>query len=257
MKKFDVALDFGPKNALVLRDSGEVALRLGDAQQALNRLRRAAQIEPRDAQTISLLAQAHAAVGDLNAAAKGFEQALQLSPQQPDATMRLADVLVKLGRTDDAIARLSAASSAWEKVNDPKAQVASSIILTRMSDIAAASGQFARAIDGYNRALNTWSNNYEAHKNLAWFLATHRDGPQRNGKRALDLARRACELKEPDHAALGTLAAAYAANGQIPEAVETAQRAQELARKSDDGEAVAALERQLNAYRNGKPYIAQ
>jgi serine/threonine-protein kinase len=67
-----------------------------------------------------------------------------------------------------------------------------------------------------------------AYRNLAWILAT---GPDRfrDGKQAVELAKRACELIEWKSAyCLGTLAAAYAENGQFAEAIETEKKALDL-----------------------------
>jgi tetratricopeptide (TPR) repeat protein len=258
LKKFDVALHFDPKSAVLLRDSSAVALRVGDTKGAIDRLRRAEQLEPGNPKTAILLGQVYVATGDLNAALESFDRVLQRVPNQPDATLQLAQTLARLGRRDEAIAKLAAAAAALQRSEDPNARVARSRILTRLADVYSAGSQTDRAIEQYDQALAAWGDNFQANNNLAWLLATHPEEPRRNGKRAVELARQACELLEaPTPAVLGTMAAAYAANGQMPKAVETAEMAQEHARKSGDQAVVASLEEQLKAYRSGKLYLGQ
>ena len=77
----------------------------------------------------------------------------------------------------------------------------------------------------------------------------------RNGAEAVRLAERACELTHyGEPLFIGTLAAAYAEAGRFPEAVATAEKAEQLATTAGLT-AVAAKNRQLlELYRAGKPY---
>jgi hypothetical protein len=86
-------------------------------------------------------------------------------------------------------------------------------------------------------------------------LATSSDDGLRNGAEAVRLAERACELTHHGQPLfMGTLAAAYAECGRFPEAVTTAEKAEQLATTAGLA-AVAAKNRQLlELYRAGKPY---
>ena len=53
---------------------------------------------------------------------------------------------------------------------------------------------------------------------------------------------------------LGTLAAAYAEAGRFPEAVNTAQKASELAVAAGQKEVAATNNKLLELYRSGQPY---
>jgi tetratricopeptide (TPR) repeat protein len=91
--------------------------------------------------------------------------------------------------------------------------------------------------------------------NLAWMLASHPDPQIRNGKEAVDLAERACRLTNNEMPIyLGTLAAAYAEAGRFSDAVATAEKARDLARKAGLGTVAQRNEQLLELYRAGRPY---
>ena len=117
------------------------------------------------------------------------------------------------------------------------------------------SGRTREAAAQYREALRLNPSLAGALNNLAWILASNPDDELRNGAEAVRLAERACELThygKPVY--LVTLAAAYAEAGRFPEAVTTAEKAEQLA-TSAGLTAVAAKNRQfLELYRTGKPY---
>ncbi|MBV8310618.1 MAG: tetratricopeptide repeat protein, partial [Planctomycetaceae bacterium] len=90
-----------------------------------------------------------------------------------------------------------------------------------------------------------------AHRSLGWFLATCPEEQVRDGRKAVEHARRACELFEwKDWMSIRNLAAACAENGEFDEAVKRAKQAESLA-----PEVSKAGPRQLLALFEGrKPY---
>jgi tetratricopeptide (TPR) repeat protein len=89
--------------------------------------------------------------------------------------------------------------------------------------------------------------------NLAWFLATAEKKEMRDGKRAVELALKACEVTEWKNARyLDTLAAAYARAGEFDEAVKWQEKAVE-GRKSFDHYTRREAQVRLRLYRNRKP----
>ena len=92
----------------------------------------------------------------------------------------------------------------------------------------------------------------ESVNNLAWILATAPASEMRDAARAVKLALRACKVsrwKAPSH--LGTLAAAYANNGQFEEAISWQEKALALEKgRAEKAEFRAALK----LYRAGQPY---
>jgi spermidine synthase len=87
-------------------------------------------------------------------------------------------------------------------------------------------------------------------------FATVRKKEFRGPVEAIRLARRACELtdyKRP--VTMTTLAIAYAAAGRFPEAVKTAEQALDLARISGREDMVKQINRYLELFRVGQPFI--
>jgi tetratricopeptide (TPR) repeat protein len=92
----------------------------------------------------------------------------------------------------------------------------------------------------------------QARNGLAWLLATCPKSEFRDGKQAVELARRACELTQYKvWAYVDTLAAAYAETGNFKEAVAWQKKALESS-KSDAEK--SSLKERLQLYEAGKPY---
>ena len=88
---------------------------------------------------------------------------------------------------------------------------------------------------------------------LAWVLATCPKKEVRDGKRAIKLAKRACELSNWKEAnSLHTLAVAHAELGQFKEAVKWQKKAIDLGIK--DAAKLAEARERLKLYEQGKPY---
>ncbi len=109
-----------------------------------------------------------------------------------------------------------------------------------------------RRIVGLLKRLAAAPDDAAAHAELAMILAASPNDVIRDGSKALELARRACELTSwSDVAALNALAAACAETGQFEEAVRWAEKALELL---EDERTKQAAEVRLDHYRAGKPY---
>lgn len=118
-------------------------------------------------------------------------------------------------------------------------------------------GNYYGAIADFNKAIELnpgWADPYNY---LAWFLATVPKPEFRDGKRAVENARKACELtnwQEPN--SLDTLAAAYAETGDFQQAIEWEKKALEFpdfVKKKEGDEARQRLE----LYGRNQPYREQ
>jgi tetratricopeptide (TPR) repeat protein len=92
--------------------------------------------------------------------------------------------------------------------------------------------------------------------NLSWVLSTSPIDMVRNGKRALELAEKACKLTDYKAAyILSTLAAAYAETGDFKKAVEYSQKSIELSTNDPNvNERVEDLKEELETYKKNLPY---
>ena len=118
-------------------------------------------------------------------------------------------------------------------------------------------GMFAKAIADFEKAIeidDNWDNMEDPRNELGRLLATCDDDKVRDGKRAVELATKACELskwKEPN--SIDTLAAAYAEVGNFDEAVKRESEAVDLL---TDASQIAEFTARLKLYREKKPYRA-
>lgn len=112
-------------------------------------------------------------------------------------------------------------------------------------------GEYDKAMTDYNRVTVIEPENRRTLNALAWLLATCPADNRRDGPRAVEIARRACELTEwKSWTCLDTLAAAYAEAGDFREAVECQSKAIQLTQ--GDGNKRAGQAR-LDLYNARKP----
>ena len=112
-------------------------------------------------------------------------------------------------------------------------------------------GDAGRMMADYDEALRIEPANAARHNTIAWVLATHGNDKVRGGKRAIELAQKACELtawKVASH--IDTLAAAHAEAGQFAEAVRWQEKVLEFPDFAKDADA----QKRLALYRAGNPY---
>ncbi|HOM17461.1 MAG TPA: tetratricopeptide repeat protein, partial [Thermoguttaceae bacterium] len=111
-------------------------------------------------------------------------------------------------------------------------------------------GKHAEAIADYERALKLRPNDSGLLNNFAWVLATSPVDSLRNGKRALEMALKACELTQYKEAhILSTLGAAYAELGDFETAKKWSAKAVELGREDQKDQ----LRKELESYEQRKP----
>ncbi len=123
-------------------------------------------------------------------------------------------------------------------------------------DVRLTVGQYSEALVDFEKALELIPDDEKDRSgilnNLSWVLSTSPDDSIRNGKRALELGLKACELTnyEKQHI-LSTLAAAYAEVGEFEKAIEWSEKAVKIAKEKEDVQ-LEQYESELETYKSGK-----
>jgi tetratricopeptide (TPR) repeat protein len=183
--------------------------------------------------------------GRLDEAIRHYQNAVQLRPDDADARNSLGSALRQKGRTDEAIAQFQLALQLRPDNESVHFNLAKALYQK---------GEVGQAIAQFQSALQLDPADMEAQNNLAWCLATAPQASLRNGDKAVQLARQANELaggKNP--VILGTLAAALAEAGRFGDAVQSAQKAIELARSAGRQDLMGKLNGELRRYEAGLP----
>ena len=111
------------------------------------------------------------------------------------------------------------------------------------------------AIEHWAKAVALKPDDVSAGNNLAWVLATVKDEELFNPTEALRLAEKVCELTGFQRAdILDTLGVAYAAAGRFTDAVETTEKALELAQAANNESVAKDIRSHLRLYRENRPY---
>ncbi len=293
MKAFDKAIALEPGNAMPYIRRARVRADVKDTKGALEDLAAALRVDPDNGWALLSRARIYQTTGDLKAAKADVESALE---KHPDLLERLealdlraiisaqagdynqaiqdleqlakvapknADLIYKLGllyemdkqsrkaidKFTAALALLTAQDKMWQ-------------VYRSRGDCYLNLGQHAEAVADYEKAYKVEPEDSGLLNNFAWVLATSPNDKVRDGKRALEMATKACEktdYKRPH--ILSTLAASYAETGDFENARKWSAKAVELASvKSADSEdedtqpdVKESLEKELKNYKQGKP----
>lgn len=116
-------------------------------------------------------------------------------------------------------------------------------------------GRLDEALKHYEAAARLWPEWVPALNNHAWLLAARPWATADDGRRAVDVARKACEATAWVHVtALDTLAVAHARAGDFSAAASVARRAVRMA-EAGGGEPLAAeIRARLRLFQRGQPY---
>jgi tetratricopeptide (TPR) repeat protein len=259
-----------------LNRRGEVRAGEGRDAEALTDFEQAIELDPTRWQAWHNRGVSRAMSGEYEGAIADFDRTIELKPNYANAWFNRGELLYEQGDYQAAIEdynhsiQLNSVDAAafnsrghahyrlgeFQKAVDDYSQAiriepSNAAAYTNRGDLYADLGQFDQAARDYRAAIRIDPNMGRAYQSAAWLMATCRDERYRNTELALDAAQKAIEIDgADDFRYLDTLAAAYANAGQFEQAVETEEKAIELA-PDDVVEKYAA---RLALYKEGRPY---
>lgn len=224
-------------------DRGRERYERGDTDGSIADFNKAIELSPSFSAAYTARAAARRRKGDLNAALTDCLKAIELDPKDPIAYSTCGYVRSETGDLSEAVTYFTksielAPDSAPDYYN--RGRMYKSL------------GKYRQSIEDYAAAIRLDPQLSWAYNNLAWLLATCPQREFRDGKKAVELAKKACELtgwQDPD--TLGTLAAAYAEAGDFDEAVRWQNKALEF---PEYGKEEGKASQRLRLYKERKPY---
>jgi Tfp pilus assembly protein PilF len=242
VKSFTAAIEAGPPVPAAHLQRGRIYLQQGKAQDALNDINKAISLVEPTGELLLLRASAYHALKNDERAVKDAESALKIADDDAQVMLQAGLIFYQAKRNDKAL-------ETFDKLIDKDSKNAAAY--AARADTYLQSGEHVKAVDDYTESLKHESDNTHVLNNLAWVLATSPDEKVRDGRRSIDLAKKACELTKYKQAHIvSTLAAGYAEMGDFETAVKWSKKAVELG----DKDVVDQLKKELASYEAKKPW---
>ena len=244
--------------------------------QAIAEFTKVLELEPDSMLALIHRAEAYLANEQNEESLKDIETVLKANPQLALAQGLRAQVLANQDRLPEAIAEMKKLAEAAPDESEFRMQLArfhlenkepqqaievySDVLSQKSDDFFALRGRadaylgvgdHAAAIADFEQCLKSNPQDAGVLNNFAWVLATSPEDSLRDGKRAVEMATKACELTEHKlpHI-LSTLAAAYAETGDFDAARKWSQQAVDM----EDPEHGEQLKKELASYVEKKPW---
>ena len=277
-KAFDKAIEIDPQAPTALLQRARVLALRGERPEALADLDKALELKPDEAIPLILRARILQQANQTDKALADLEQVLLKQPNHP-AALELRGLIAADNRD------YAAAIRDFRRLRDrnennamvhgqlgmlhlaakqPRAAIREFTRAIEIdpgqfgswrgrSDAEISIGQHKKAKDDLEKALSINPEDDGVLNNLAWLLATSPVDDLRNGKRAIELATKACKVTEWKEAhVISTLAAGYAETGDFDLAKQYSEQAIEAG--SDVEEVKKQLEKELESYQKGRPW---
>ncbi len=278
LKHADEIVENPETEVLGHRVRAEVYLAREEYDEAISDINAVIKANPADLESLLLRGRLQYLKGDYAAAGKDIDRVMRAAPGAASALLLRSAISAAQGNYEEAIKALQQVQSqapddlslqnqlAYYHLADDRPRKAIELFgkvleqdpenasaLRGRGDAYLAVGKHADAVTDFAQSIKHDPENAGTYNNLAWVLATSTEDKVRDGKRALELAKKACELTDYKQAhILSTLAAAHAELGDFEEARKWSAKAVELADK--ESEQLEQLKKELESYRQDKPW---
>jgi tetratricopeptide (TPR) repeat protein/Tol biopolymer transport system component len=243
---FEKALTINPDASDAHTNLGTSLLRQGKLDEAVPHLEKAVAANPDSVELHANLAVAFAETGRLDQAIPHFQKALALNPGSAELHTSFGAALVQQRRFEDAVPHFEEALKLDPAAVQPRFYLGNACYLQ---------GKVGEALEHWRGVLRQQPDHVAVLNQAAWVLATTSDEKIRNGVEAIKFAERAVQASGGTQPRiLATLAASYAEAGQYPKAVETAQRAIDLATRQGNSQLAGGLRGMLELYQSKTPF---
>jgi tetratricopeptide (TPR) repeat protein len=283
LKKYDDALaslakagELAPQSPIPPQYRGEILNQQEQYDKAIEEFTRALQIQPGFEDALIRRSQSYLMLGKIDEALADLDAVLKDHPGMALAHGLRAQALAAKDRVPDAINEMKLLASElpgqaevhmqlalYYMLNDQPREAVDAytdvlkldgenfLALRSRGDAYLGVGDHAAAANDFEAALKLEPDDSLLLNNFAWVLATSPDDAVRDGKRAVELATKACELTEykASHI-LSTLAAAYAETGDFDTARKWSQQAVDM----NDPDHLDQLKAELASYQANKPW---
>ncbi|MGL4593443.1 MAG: tetratricopeptide repeat protein [Thermoguttaceae bacterium] len=243
----DAALKMLPKHPLILLEKGKilVALERYEDANALADDFLADHVEADEFRLLKL--QICLAQKNFDGAISLVKEFQQKAPDNKLFQVMLAQILFEQKKMTESL----------ELLNKLLESDAVNIDLLRIkAQIMISTGRHKEAAELLESVLKEDSEDVVSINNLSWILSTSPTDEIRDGKRALELATKACEMTDYQKAyILSTLAAAYAEIGDFESALKWSQKSIDLSSEDDTlKDRVDDLKKELQSYQKKEPF---
>ncbi len=233
------------KSAVWYRDRGFNFLAQGMVEEAIEEFLTAMQLRP-DPDGYNHIGNLLSRKGQHDEAISYYRLAISLAPNNVTSYNNLGEALFNSGHPEEAIAWFEKCFRINPKFPDA---------YLNLSAIYLLADHPADAISTLRKGVRSTMGSIPISVRLAWLVATKPNQELRNGAEAIILAKAACQKTEySDPKILDVLAAGYAEAGQFDPAVQTARKALQLARSSQQEELAKHIQMRLSLYLAGKPF---